>query len=106
MFFGYFIWRNNQDLVRVIPQILDAQEKWFYCALIPLLPLGYLVQKGMNVNTAHGSASWAKQEDIDDSGLGLYEEKTQKTKIFGLIPSEKKIRTLKEKILNAQREKP
>ena len=106
MFFGYFIWRNNQDLVRVIPQILDAQEKWFYFALIPLLPLGYLVQKGMNVNTAHGSASWAKQEDIDDSGLGLYEEKTQKTKIFGLIPSEKKIRTLKEKILNAQREKP
>ena len=92
----YFIWCNNSDLVHVIPQILEAQEKWFYIVLVVLFPIGYMVQKSMKVNISHGSASWAQLQDIDDSGLGLYEEKTEKIKLFGIIPWTKKIKTLKD----------
>ena len=96
----YFIWCNNPELVRVIPKILDAQEKWFYIALLPLFPLGYLIQKSMTVNTSHGSADWAQQEDIDDSGLGLYETDPKKMitvqrKFLGIIPYTKKVFPLK-----------
>ncbi len=92
----YFIWRNTPELAQVIPQILQAQEKWFYLAAVSLIPIGFMVQKSLNVNVSHGSASWAQLEDIDDSGLGLYEEKTEKTKLFGLIPWTKKIKIPKE----------
>ena len=92
----YFIWCNDPDLVRVVPKILEAQEKWFYLVLVALFPNGYMVQKSMKVNISHGSASWAKVQDIDDSGLGLYEEKTEKTKIFGIIPWTRKVKTLKD----------
>lgn len=96
----YFIWCNNPDLQRVIPQILSAQEKWFYIALLPLIPIGYLVQKSMTVNTSHGSAGWALKEDIDDSGLGLYETDPkkmviEKRKLFGIIPYTKKYMPIK-----------
>ena len=92
----YFIWCNNSDLVRVIPQILEAQEKWFYIVLVVLFPIGYMVQKSMKINISHGSASWAQLQDIDDSGLGLYKEKTEKIKLFGIIPWTKKIKILKD----------
>lgn len=92
----YFIWCSDPDLVRVVPQILEAQEKWFYLVLFALFPIGYMAQKSMNVNISHGSASWARPQDIDDSGLGRYEEKTEKTKLFGIIPWTRKVKTLKD----------
>jgi Type IV secretory pathway, VirD4 components len=92
----YFIWCNNPELVRVIPQILEAQEKWFYLVFISLFLVGYMAQRSMTVNISHGSSEWAQAQDIDDSGLGLYKEKPEKIKLFGIIPWTRKVKTLKD----------
>lgn len=59
----YFIWCNDPDLVRVVPKILEAQEKWFYLVLVALFPLGYMAQRSMTVNISHGSSEWAQAQD-------------------------------------------
>lgn len=91
----YFIWCYTPEIAALIPQILLGQERWFYIALLPLAPLGYTIQKSLRVNISHGSASWAQPEDIDASGLGLYEEKKEPRNIFGIIPIIKKQKNLK-----------
>ncbi|MBQ8698225.1 MAG: type IV secretory system conjugative DNA transfer family protein [Schwartzia sp.] len=91
----YFIWCHTPEIAEAIPQILEGQERWFYLAVLPLAPIGYLVQKSLIVNISHGSAAWATKKEIDDSGLGLYEKKTVKYKWLGLIPRTKEVYTFK-----------
>ena len=81
----YFVWVNNSQIASLIPQILEAQEKWFYIALYACFPVGYLIRKSLIVNISHGSASWASAKDIDDSGLGKYEEDGKSVKNSGVV---------------------
>lgn len=81
----YFVWVNNSQIASLIPQILEAQEKWFYIALYACFPVGYLIRKSLIVNTSHGSAGWAQKEDIDESGLGQYEEDGKTVKNSGVV---------------------
>ena len=91
----YFVWCYTPGIAASIPQILEGQERWFYIALLPLMPIGYVVQKSLTVNISHGSAAWATAKDIDDSGLGLYEKETVKYKWLGIIPRTKEVKTFK-----------
>jgi len=81
----YFVWANHPQIAPLIPQILEAQEKWFYIALYACFPVGYLVRKSLIVNISHGSASWASAKDIDESGLGRYEEDGKTVKNSGVV---------------------
>ena len=63
----YFIWQS--ELAEVIPGILEADGKWLYFALVAGFFLSVFIIKHSTELTTHGTAAWAKEKDIKDSGL-------------------------------------
>jgi type IV secretion system protein VirD4 len=92
--YDFYLWNHNEPLAQTIPQILLQQEKWIYLCVLAGLVISYLLHKGMQTQTTHGSASFATQKDIDDSGLGIYEVFKKKKKFLG-IPYTKTIKKVK-----------
>ena len=92
--FQYYFWQQDARISEAIPEVLAGYAFYPYLAVVIGGGFTYLCTQGMKKETSHGSASFASKKEIDETGLGMYEDKVQKEKrkLFGLIPYTKKVR--------------
>ena len=92
--FQYYFWQQDARISEAIPDVLAGYAFYPYLAVVVGGGFTYLCTQGLKKETSHGSASFASKKEIDETGLGMYEDKVQKEKrkLFGLIPYTKKVR--------------
>lgn len=92
--FQYYFWQQDARIAEAIPEVLAGYAFYPYLAVVIGGGFTYLCTQGMKKETSHGSASFASKKEIDETGLGMYEDKVQKEKrkFLGVIPYTKKIK--------------
>ena len=92
--FQYYFWQQDARISEAIPEVLGGYAFYPYLAVVVGGGFTYLCTQGLKKETSHGSASFASKKEIDETGLGMYEDKVQKEKrkILGIIPYTKKVR--------------
>lgn len=68
--FSYYMWCNDETIAGLIPSILAPYKMLYYLCVAGGFGVFYVAKSSMKVATEHGSASFATQKDIIDSGLG------------------------------------
>lgn len=100
---GLFLWSNSDAIAAAIPDVLSRYGFVRPVGYILSLFIFIFLRRAFRVNTSHGSAAFATQNDIEKSDLGsyvsanggVYKYKKKKVKkFFGLYT-----KTVKEKIL-------
>jgi type IV secretory pathway TraG/TraD family ATPase VirD4 len=81
--YGYYFWRSSA-INEAIPYVLQANEKYIVISIIAGILGSYAAVKSMQKTISHGSAEWARAEDIIKSGLGEKEGK-RKIKNSGVV---------------------
>lgn len=72
--FMYYFWSHDPDISTAIPDIIKTYKPMYLLAIGVSFLVFYFMKKSLNVQTEHGSASFATQQDIIDSGLGEMRE--------------------------------
>ena len=95
--FQYYFWQQDARIAEAISEVLGSYAFYPYLAVVVGGGFTYLCTQGLKKETSHGSASFASKKEIDETGLGMYEDKVQKEKrkFLGVIPYTKKVRKKK-----------
>ena len=95
--YKFYVWQQNEALRKAIPEIIGSYAAYPYLGFVIGAGFTYFCAKGMKVETSHGSAAFATAKEIDETGLGMYEEKpvTEERELFG-IKYKKKVRRVKK----------
>lgn len=72
--FMYYFWSHDPDISTAIPDIIKTYNPMYLLAIGVSFLVFYFMKKSLHVQTEHGSASFATQQDIIDSGLGEMRE--------------------------------
>lgn len=84
--YQYYFWQQDKELLKAIPEIIKSYAGFPYLGFVIGAGFTYICAKNMKVETSHGSAAFATAKEIDDAGLGEYEDKkTRKVKTFGVV---------------------
>ena len=84
--YKYYIWQQDKELLKAIPEIIRSYAGLPYLGFVIGAGFTYICAKNMKVETSHGSAAFATAKEIDDAGLGEYEDKkTRKIKTSGVV---------------------
>lgn len=89
---AYNDWVNNEQMVSLIPEILDKYRLYPLLSLLISAFIAYAVCKDMTVDISHGSARFATPKDIEEADLGIwktsnggvYDYAKSKLTIFGI----------------------
>lgn len=95
--YKFYVWQQNEALQKAIPEIIGSYAAYPYLGFLIGAGFTYACAKGMKVETSHGSAAFATAKEIDETGLGMYEDKpvTEERELFG-IKYKKKVRRVKK----------
>ena len=95
--YKFYVWQQNEALQKAIPEIIRSYAAYPYLGFLIGAAFTYFCAKGMKVETSHGSAAFATAKEIDETGLGMYEDKpvTEERELFG-IKYKKKVRRVKK----------
>ena len=94
--YKFYVWQNDDLIARAIPHIIKKYAMMPQLAVIIGGGFTYLCAKNMKKETSHGSASFATAKEIDEAGLGIYEDKKSHIKkdsgvVIGVNPYNKKL---------------
>ena len=94
--YKFYVWQNNEWIAGAIQHIIKKYAMMPQLAVIIGGGFTYLCAKNMKKETSHGSASFATAKEIDDAGLGIYEDKKSHSKkdsgvVIGVNPYNKKL---------------
>ena len=94
--YKFYVWQNNEMIARAIPQIIKKYAMMPELAIIIGGGFTYICSKNLKKETSHGSASFATAKEIDDAGLGIYEDKKSHRKkdsgvVIGINPYSQKL---------------
>ena len=94
--YKFYVWQNNELIAGAIQHIIKKYAMMPQLAVIIGGGFTYLCAKNMKKETSHGSASFATAKEIDDAGLGIYEDKKSHRKkdsgvVIGVNPYNKKL---------------
>ncbi|MBR3721661.1 MAG: type IV secretory system conjugative DNA transfer family protein [Selenomonadaceae bacterium] len=67
--FMFFFWKNNPVIASQIPDIINANKFPILLSVAIGVGVSYMMGKSAGLMTSHGSASFAKAEDIKIAGL-------------------------------------
>ena len=95
--YQFYFWQENEVLKESIPEIIGSYAAYPYLGFLIGAGITYFCAKGMKIETSHGSAAFATAKEIDETGLGMYEDKpvTEERELFG-IKYKKKVRRVKK----------
>lgn len=96
-------WQMDPYISGLMPGILASYTMYQYLVVIFSIALLYYLNKNFQVDTSHGSASFATQEDIVKSDLGEYQSKNggvfeyrkEPVKLFGYQIGHRKKKIIK-----------
>ena len=84
--YKFYVWQQNEVLRKAIPEIIGSYAAYPYLGFVIGAGFTYACAKNMKVETSHGSAAFATAKEIDDAGLGMYEDKkSRKIKTSGVV---------------------
>lgn len=91
-----YFWQQDENLKKAIPQIIGSYAAFPYLGFVLGASFTYIYAKNMKQEISHGSAAFATAKEIDETGLGNYEDKisVEEQKIWG-ISYKKKVRKVK-----------
>ena len=94
--YEFYFWQQDENLKKAIPQIIGSYAAFPYLGFVLGASFTYICAKNLKQEISHGSAAFATAKEIDETGLGNYEDKisVEERKIFG-ISYKKKIRKVK-----------
>ena len=95
--YKFYLWQHDKTLQSTMTEIIRSYAAFPYLGFVVGAGFTYACAKNMKKETTHGSAAFATAKEIDESGLGMYDEKTvtEKKKIFWLTYN-KKVRRIKK----------
>ena len=95
--YKFYVWQQDAALNGAIGEIIRRYAGYPYLGFLIGASVTYFCAKNMKVETSHGSAAFATAKEIDETGLGMYEEKpvTEERELFG-IKYKKKVRRVKK----------
>lgn len=84
--YKYYFWQQDIELQKAIPQIIGSYAAFPYLGFVIGAGFTYLCAKNLKKETSHGSAAFATAKEIDNAGLGKYEDKkSKKIKKSGVV---------------------
>ena len=84
--YKYYLWQQDKELIKAIPEIIRSYAGLPYLGFVIGAGFTYICAKNLKVETSHGSAAFATAKEIDDAGLGKYEDKkSHKIKTSGVV---------------------
>ena len=84
--YKYYFWQQDVELQKAIPQIIGSYAAFPYIGFVIGAGFTYLCAKNLKKETSHGSAAFATAKEIDEAGLGKYEDKkSKKIKKSGVV---------------------
>ena len=84
--YKFYAWQQNKALMEAIPEIIGSYAVYPYLGFVIGAGFTYACAKSMKVETSHGSAAFATAKEIDEAGLGKYEDKKSgKIKKSGVV---------------------
>jgi len=84
--YKYYFWQQDIELQKAIPQIIGSYAAFPYIGFVIGAGFTYICSKNMKKETSHGSAAFATAKEIEDAGLGKYEDKkSHKIKKSGVV---------------------
>jgi len=94
--YKFYVWQNNELIAGAIPQIIKKYAMMPQLAIIIGGGFTYFCAKNLKKETSHGSAAFATAKEIDEAGLGIYEDKKFHRKkdsgvVIGVNPYNKKL---------------
>jgi len=94
--YKFYVWQNNELIAGAIPQIIKKYAMMPQLATIIGGGFTYFCAKNLKKETSHGSAAFATAKEIDEAGLGIYEDKKFHRKkdsgvVIGVNPYNKKL---------------
>lgn len=95
--YKFYFWQEDALLNESIAEIIRSYAAYPYLGFLIGAGFTYFCAKGMKVETSHGSAAFATAKEIDETGLGMYEDKPviEERELFG-IKYKKKVRRVKK----------
>ena len=95
--YKYYLWQQDENLRATMSEIIGSYAAYPYLGFVIGAGFTWLCAKGMKTETSHGSAAFATAKEIDETGLGMYEDKisTEERSIFGL-KYKRRIRRIKK----------
>ena len=95
--YKFYVWQQDAALNEAIGEIIRRYAGYPYLGFLIGAGVTYFYAKNIKVETSHGSAAFATAKEIDETGLGMYEEKpvTEERELFG-IKYKKKVRRVKK----------
>ena len=95
--YKFYVWQQDAALNGAVGEIIRRYAGYPYLGFLIGASVTYFCAKNMKVETSHGSAAFATAKEIDETGLGMYEEKpvTEERELFG-IKYKKKVRRVKK----------
>ena len=84
--YAFYFWQQSEVLRKEIPQIMGSYAAFPYLGFIIGAGFTYVCAKNIKKETSHGSAAFATAKEIEETGLGSYEDKPsiEERKIWGL----------------------
>ena len=73
--YKYYFWQQDVELNKAIPEIIGSYTAFPYLGFVIGAGFTYACAKSMKKETSHGSAAFATAKEIDETGLGIYEDK-------------------------------
>ena len=73
--YKYYFWQQDENLRKVIPEIMGSYAAFPYLGFLIGAGFTYICAKNLKKETSHGSAAFATAKEIDETGLGIYEDK-------------------------------
>lgn len=67
--FAYFFWKRDEVIANAITVIINDHAIWQWGMLIPAFVICYAIDKHYKVMSSHGTADFAKKNDIKEIGL-------------------------------------
>jgi len=94
--YKFYVWQNNELIAGAIPHIIKKYAMMPQLATIIGGGFTYFCAKNLKKETSHGSAAFATAKEIDEAGLGIYEDKKFHRKkdsgvVIGVNPYNKKL---------------
>ena len=84
--YKYYFWQQDIELQKAILQIIGSYAAFPYIGFVIGAGFTYICSKNLKKETSHGSAAFATAKEIDDAGLGKYEDKkSHKIKKSGVV---------------------
>ena len=81
-----YIWQQDVELNKAIPEIIGSYAGFPYLGFVIGAGFTYICARNLKKETSHGSAAFATAKEIDEAGLGKYEDKKSgKIKKSGVV---------------------